>query len=345
MRATFICGGTHVPASRFRVHPIERGLREKGWDTGLVHGYGDLDGRIGIPVVQRAYRAACRLRRAVRTATMRPHGPVMVQRLAWPWDSRPEVKLSARCSGLVFDFDDAVFLGEGGAPSPRRRRALSGVFAAASHVVAGNEWLAQAVDADVPVSVIPTCIDTGLYRPGPGVEPEGEVKIGWIGTSGNFPYLRHLVEGLAALRSSGRKYRFLVCSDVDPGSLGVELAAEFTKWTPTGELAFLQSLDIGLMPLDDTDWCKGKCSFKLIQYMATGCPVVASAVGFNIDVVADGEVGYLVDDADWYSRLATLIDSAELRKTMGASARKRAVALYDIQRAVVAYEDILGRLQ
>lgn len=345
MRATFICGGINVPASRFRVHPIESGLKERGWDTGLIHGYGDLDRRIGIPLAQRAYRAACRLKRAARTATMRPTGPVMVQRLAWPWDSRPEVRLSARCSGLVFDFDDAVFLGEGGAPSPRRRKALSEVFAAAGHVVAGNEWLAQAVDADVSVSVIPTCIDTRLYRPVSGREASGEVRIGWIGTSGNFTYLRHLVEGLSALRSAGRKFRFLVCSDLDPGELGVSLGAEFTKWSPTGELDFLQSLDIGLMPLDDTDWCRGKCSFKLIQYMAVGCPVVASAVGFNNDVVTDGQVGYLVDDDDWYSRLEALVESAELRRNMGANARSRAVALYDIQAAVAAYEKILGRMQ
>src|SRR5690606_34928876 len=104
-RATFICGGQFVPASRYRVHPIEAGLRAEGWSTRVMHGYGPLDQKINNPLARRGYRAACRVRRALQTAAMRADGPVMVQRLAWPWWSLPEVRLARNCSGLVFDFD------------------------------------------------------------------------------------------------------------------------------------------------------------------------------------------------------------------------------------------------
>src|SRR5690606_30951783 len=84
MRATFICGGTFVPASRFRVHPIEAGLRLKGWETRIIHGYGPLDHRMPSGVARRAYRAVSRLRRAATPPRRRLRGPVMGQRLAWP---------------------------------------------------------------------------------------------------------------------------------------------------------------------------------------------------------------------------------------------------------------------
>src|SRR5690606_22889756 len=213
-RATFICGGALVPASRFRVHQVEAGLRACGWSTRLIEGYGPLDQRLGGTALQRPYRAACRLRRAWRTARLDSDGPVMVQRLAWPWSAMPEVRLAANCDGLVFDFDDAVFLGAGGRPSRSRRRALDAVFAASRYIVAGNSWLAQAVEAPVPVTVLPTCIDTSRYLPRPDRSPGGRPVIGWIGTSGNFPYLHRLVEPMRRLRAWGCDFDLRICSDV-----------------------------------------------------------------------------------------------------------------------------------
>jgi Glycosyltransferase len=344
-RATFICGGTLVPASRFRVHPVEAALREQGWRTKLVHGYGSLDQKITHPLFRRAYRAMGRIQRAVRTGTMRIDGPVMVQRLAWPWYGAPEARLAERSDGLVFDFDDAVFLGESGRPSLGRRRALTRVFAASRHVVAGNSWLAAAIDADVPVTVLPTCIDTSVYAPPEERTCDAVPTIGWVGTGGNIPYLHQLVESVRKLRASGYKFKFHICSDVRPDRLLEELGATFTKWSAETELAFLQSLDVGLMPLEDNDWCRGKCSFKLIQYMAVGCPVVASDVGLNRDVVMDGQVGHLVRNSDWVSPLAYLLTEPDVRAEMGRAARHRAVAQFDSSVAVDAYRKILEGLQ
>jgi len=343
-RATFICGGALVPASRFRVHQVEAGLRACGWSTRLIEGYGPLDQRLGGTALQRPYRAACRLRRAWRTARLDSDGPVMVQRLAWPWSAMPEVRLAANCDGLVFDFDDAVFLGAGGRPSRSRRRALDAVFAASRYIVAGNSWLAQAVEAPVPVTVLPTCIDTSRYLPRPDRSPGGRPVIGWIGTSGNFPYLHRLVEPMRRLRAWGCDFDLRICSDVEPAGLCKALGASFERWSAEGELGFLQSLDIGLMPLENNDWCRGKCSFKLIQYMSVGAAVVASSVGMNRDVVTDGEVGFLVGDG-WAEALATLVADRRMLERMGQAARARAVACFDVARAVGQYRDSLGALQ
>jgi len=267
----------------------------------------------------------------------------MVQRLAWPWWGSPEVVLASHCSGLVFDFDDAVFLGEGGRPSSSRRRALKKVFEASRHVVAGNSWLADAVQTDVPITVLPTCIDTAAYTP--GSRPHGDIPvIGWIGTGTNLPYLERLVDDIHRLRSSGHLFEFRICSDEEPRELARSLQARFVRWTPQEELPFLQSLDIGLMPLPDTDWARGKCSFKIIQYMSVGCPVVASGVGFNCDVVNE-DAGFLVRNDDWAEPLSTLIRSRSLRERMGAAARHRAVHSFDTSRAIETYRRILAGLQ
>lgn len=340
-RATFICGGELVPASRFRVHPVAESLAAEGWDTQVIHGYGALDQEIAVPFVRNTYRAACRVRRAIRTAFLQTQGPVMVQRLALPWLGTPEKRLAEQNSGFVFDFDDAVFLGANGQENRWRRKALNTVFAHASHVVVGNSWLAEAVTADAPVTVVPTCIDTHYYRPRERKKASEPVRIGWIGTSGNFPYLQQLAEPLAVLRSKGFSFDLVICSDHRNAQLFHELGARFEKWRPEGELAFLQSLDIGLMPLADDDWCRGKCSFKMIQYMAVGCPVVASAVGMNIDVLRDEDGGRLVTGKDWVTPLADLLDSARYRVSVGEAARRRAADAYDLHVAVEAYRQIL----
>ena len=344
-KATFICGGELVPASRYRIHPLAEALASENWETEIIHGYGSLFHRIEQPIVRRAYRGMCRIRRAAETAFLDRRGPIIVQRLALPWLGLPEAILARRNHGLVFDFDDAVFLGAGGKENSFRRRALDKVFMVSAHVVAGNSWLAGHVTADVPVSVIPTCIDTRYYRPAKDNRGAGCLRIGWIGTSGNFPYLWQLEKPLAQLRSMGFSFEFLICSDSFDDELFRRLGANFEKWTSQGELPFLQSLDIGLMPLADSDWCRGKCSFKMIQYMSVGCPTVASAVGMNKDVLENDVGGRLVYDENWVDPLVELMESTKVRNEASLQARERALERYDVRVAIEKYKSILSALQ
>ena len=344
-KVTFICGGELVPSSRFRVHPIAKALESDGWQTEIIHGYGRVDQKIQSPILRRGYRAMCRGRRAVRTAFIDCDGPVMVQRLALPWVATPELCLGRKNRGLVFDFDDAVFLGSDGSENRFRRKALNAVFEKSAHVVAGNSWLAQQVTADVPTTVIPTCIDTSLYRPLDNRPQNERVHLGWVGTGSNFPNLWQLERPLATLRSNGHAFDFTICSDSFDRELNKRLGAAFKKWTPDTELPFLQSLDIGLMPLQNSDWNRGKCSFKMIQYMSVGCPTVASAVGMNADVLNGDVGGKLVYDEDWLSSLIPLIESSEKRIQASREARLRAVERYDVSVAVANYKTIFSTLQ
>ena len=343
--ATFICGGSMVPASRFRIQPVADALSQQGWETEIIYGYGNLDQRIHNPIARRLYRTACRTSRSLRTAFMNRNGPILVQRMALPWLAAPEATLARRNQSLIFDFDDAVFLGGKGTENALRRRALRKVFNEAAHVVTGNSWLAEHVVGNVPVSVIPTCIDTSYYRPAGGTRCNARLRIGWIGTGGNFPYLRQLEKPLSQLRAMGHSFELVICSDVVDNILFKRLDATFIKWTPQVELPFLQSLDIGLMPLADDDWCKGKCSFKMIQYMSVGCPTVASAVGMNMDVLTENDGGRLVYGENWIEPLVELMQSREIREKIALQARERAVERYDISVAIAAYQSILSGLQ
>lgn len=107
---------------------------------------------------------------------------------------------------------------------------------------------------------------------------------------------------------------------------------ERLPWAEETEGRLIQSMDIGIMPLDDTPWSRGKCGYKLIQYMACGLPVVASPVGVNSEIVEDGVTGFLASsDAEWRDAISRLLADADLRRRMGEAGRKRMEELYSLQ--------------
>lgn len=343
-RATFFCGGKLVPASRFRVRAIVDWMTEAGWDVEVRYGYGTFDQKIPDGIGRVAYRTLMRAIRSLRTAMEPRPGPVLIQRLAWPLSSLPERLLAWRGRPVVFDFDDAIFMDERAIFQKMRSKAFDQICRASVHVVAGNSWLASRVPDGVPVTVIPTGIDTDRYRPAMGPKIDETVRVGWIGTSSNFPYLLQLEQEIEKLRQRNVVFDFLICSDVDPVDFRARTGASFIRWAPDVEISFLQSLSIGIMPLANDDWCRGKCSFKIIQYMAVGCPVVASNVGFNKDVVLQEETGLLVD-TDWADALEFLVADRDSRERYGARARASAVERFDIRRISQSYERILSELQ
>jgi glycosyltransferase involved in cell wall biosynthesis len=120
---------------------------------------------------------------------------------------------------------------------------------------------------------------------------------------------------------------------------------EQIRWSAAEEILLLQSFDIGLMPLVDSPLTRGKCAFKMIQYMAVGAPVVVSPVGANVDVMQGVEAGYLVDEFDeWSDALLALVDDAEARQRMGAQGRDRAVERYSIDAVLPTYLEIFEKL-
>jgi glycosyltransferase involved in cell wall biosynthesis len=227
----------------------------------------------------------------------------------------------------VVDYDDAWFHRYDASPSRIVRsllgRKIDAVMRRAAIVVAGNAYLAaRAREAGARrIEIVPTAIDLSRYgdpTPQLGAHERDPTVVGWIGIPLNAHYLT-LIE--PALRSVARDITLhVVGAPVPPELAGVP--AESFAWTEGDEVARIGVFDVGIMPLADTPWERGKCAYKLLQVMAAGKPVVASPVGANRQVVRHGENGFLAATADeWTDALRTLARDPALRARLGAAAR------------------------
>ncbi len=229
------------------------------------------------------------------------------------------------CSYIV-DYDDAMFH-QYDTHSRRWVRALLGrkialVMRLANTVVTGNAYLAAYAHASGAkrVEVIPTVINLHRYSPRPSPVVSRPIVIGWIGSPSTSRYLLQVAPALAQVCAAGQAKVCLVgAAPIDlPG-----VPVERITWNESTEVAALQSFDVGIMPLPDEPWARGKCGFKLIQYMACRLPVVASPVGMNTEIVEDGVNGYLASTTEeWVSAIKRLCSDGELRQHMGAAGRK-----------------------
>ncbi len=245
---------------------------------------------------------------------------------------------------VVIDYDDAIFVRYQEHPNPLVRGMLGGkiarVMRAADCVVAGNRWLADyARDAGArSVEVLPSVVDPDRYRPRtPGTE---RITVGWIGSPATVHYLERLRAPLAAL-AKARRIRLLSIGAQPPMMDGLE--SEFVPWSEAGEAAALRSLDVGLMPLAPGRWERGKCGYKLIQYMACGVPAVASAVGANCDIINHGVDGFLAQtDDEWVRCLERLLVDDNLYAAMAGTARRKVEEQYSVRARVADLAKILG---
>lgn len=221
----------------------------------------------------------------------------------------------------VLDVDDAVWL-------VSRRDAASKIASRCDLVVAGNSFLAEYFSRFAKVVVVPTAVDVDYYRPAAD-NLNSRTIIGWSGLSSGFSYLRHVTDAVRKLMVTHPGLEFHVLSDRAPV---LDLPADrvhFVEWSLQTEPRFLQSLSVGLMPLDATDWERGKCSYKMLAYLASGVPAVVSPVGMNLEVLARGDVGRQASTTDeWIGALGELIDDPSLSRRLGANGRRLAVERY-----------------
>jgi glycosyltransferase involved in cell wall biosynthesis len=247
--------------------------------------------------------------------------------------------LFARTPGLaiVYDFDDAVFL-QNTSEANRPIAALKWpskvrtIVSRSDVVVAGNEYLAEyARRYSDAVRVIPTCVDTTKFVPrGDDRRASPAPVIGWIGTPTTAPYLKALQ---SVLQEVARTHRFVlrVCGAGSPVRIpGVTV--DDVPWTLDGEVALFNTCDIGVYPLTDDEWARGKCGFKAIQFMACGVPVVAAPVGVNRDIIRDGANGLLASSAgEWVEKIGRLLTDAALRSRLGAEGRRTVEDRYSLK--------------
>jgi glycosyltransferase involved in cell wall biosynthesis len=249
----------------------------------------------------------------------------------------------------VFDVDDAIYvrkprrLGELPDESAWRKQKFAATCRWVDAVAAGNDVLAGVARAMAKeIVVLPTSIDTACYETtfaGPGEAP----TIAWIGSPENLIYLDMIRPALARLtkRHPTLKMR-VICSEFPDWN---DVNVERVPWSSATEAHSLAGAHIGVMPLTDDAWSRGKCAFKLLQYMAAALPCVASPVGANTEAVLDGVNGFHATDVDaWERSLETLILSPELRAQFGAQGRQHVEQRYALSSYRANYLSLLTRL-
>ena len=226
---------------------------------------------------------------------------------------------------FVFDFDDAIFVSY---RSPSNGYLSYLKFASktkticrlASHVMVGNPYLAEYASAvNDNVTVVPTTIDTEKYRVPPPKTGFGPLVIGWTGSYSTVQHLDTLRGALKKLAET-EQFRLRVIGTPTYELSPVEVDA--MQWRAATELEDLCAIDIGVMPLPDDNWSKGKCGLKALQFMALGIPTICSPVGVNTDIIQDNENGFLaMSESEWVDKLSRLLKSAELRRRLGDAGR------------------------
>ncbi len=379
------------PSQRFRFEQYLPWLEQEGWECELSYLITEAEDRIFYRP-GRAFRkgaavlrhAAIRLRDALQA---RRYDVVFVQREAF-FVGPPmfEALLQAAGPALVYDLDDAVWLPNVSNANQRfarlkRPEKVNRVLARADLVVAGNGFLAEHARRFNPrVHVIPTTIDTELYRPAPkpsargsgepaveatrreegaarsgsleaspeprsgrpGTSSDEPIVIGWSGSTTTIEHFREALPVLHRLKERfGSRVDFRVVGD---GSFQVEeLGIQGRPWRAETEVADLQEMDIGIMPLPDTDWARGKCGLKGLQYMALEIPAVMADVGANREIVTHGVDGFLCrTEKEWEEALTRLVESLVLREEVGRAGRKRVEEAYSVQVNRERYREVLG---
>jgi glycosyltransferase involved in cell wall biosynthesis len=287
--------------------------------------------RLSIPLVLRSYA-----RRLATLLQTRRYDLLWIEKEALPWVPAWAELLFWRLAGtsIVADYDDAVFHAYGESPSRLVRFMLGPkidrLMAKADLVTVGNSYLGRRATAAGAraVAELPTVVDLRHYPERKPVRSGEPFTIVWIGSSLTSSYLEPLRPVLRVLLD--KVALRIVLIGAAPGALA-ELPVERVAWSLDSEAAELAQCDVGIMPLPDLPWERGKCGYKLLQYMASSLPVVASPVGANRQIVVPGETGFLAaGDADWASCLLQLALDPELRRRMGAAGRQRVAEHYSL---------------
>lgn len=236
---------------------------------------------------------------------------------------------------IVYDFDDAIWLtdvkGEAWLPKILRSRSkVKSIIRWSYTISCGNEFLCNyARQFNTRVKYNPTTIDTTYHRPIEQSKKVNELIIGWTGSHSTLKYLDSIVP---VIKHLGKKYPDLVFMVIANKKPDIEVSnLSFITWNEKSEIEDLSKIDIGIMPLPDDEWSKGKCGFKLLQYMALEKPSVASPVGVNTTIITNGKDGLICQSPnEWIAALEKLIVDPQLRTRLGKEGRRKVEDSYSV---------------
>jgi glycosyltransferase involved in cell wall biosynthesis len=327
------------PSQRYRIEQWEATLKRRGVEiTYRPFADAELDEVLYQPgCVARKARLIARAlaRRSHQLADVRAFDAVyLLREAALLGPPIFERRLARSGVPLIFDFDDAVWLNyrspsNGYLSYLKLPGKTAAVCRLAAHVIAGSDYLASFARAfNSRVSVVPTTIDTARYTV--NARPANEVPvIGWTGSYSTVGHLQRLAPALRRLAARER-FRLRIIGAPDARLEGFEgVEVEMLPWRSATEVEDLRALDVGVMPLPDDAWSRGKCGTKALQYMGLAIPAVCSPVGVGSVIIRDGENGLLASNEDeWVEKLRLLLGSPQLRETLGRAGRATVEARY-----------------
>lgn len=247
-------------------------------------------------------------------------------------------KQFARARGkIVYDFDDAIWINDTSDANKffswlKNPTKINETIKNADLVFAGNEYLKQyALQFNDSVIIVPTTINTEEYKPIPHEQKSSPITIGWSGSLTTIKHFKYALPFLTELKKEyGDKLRIKVIGD--SSYRNDELSIQGIAWSKKNELADLSEIDIGIMPLPDDAWAKGKCGLKGLQYMSLAIPTVMSPVGVNSEIIKDGINGLLAATTEeWILKIKMLIENPQLRMKLGNAARETVLKHYSVE--------------
>ena len=336
----FTLGVTH-PSARMRIAAYAEAMLRLGWRWRL-HPFDPDMGKCEPPVrypwdriVRHCQQGWRGLRASEALSRLPPEIPILISR-ELPVPARPFLQAA---QPLVLDIDDALYLGPG-------REQILQICRQARLVVCGNETIAADLTPFARAChIIPTVVDTDRYQVRADYRTVGPPRIGWLGSSMSInetlapllPVLTDLCHRLP--------FKLVVIADEMPPDMHARDWIHFVPWSPAVENTLAAYLDIGIMPLVDSPFQRAKCGAKLLQYMAAGLPVIASPVGINRRLVADGHNGFhAVTPADWRLAIERLARREDLRRAFGRAGRDWVVQHYSVSRWAPVWAELLNGL-
>jgi glycosyltransferase involved in cell wall biosynthesis len=336
--------GMHDPASRFRLVQWIPHLERAGWDVKHFPCRPDhiwsssLSGRWARALHHRAGKAVRWVNRLRDINACGKADAVFVNRNLAGRGISLERRLLTRNPRVLFDFDDAIFVGPG-------ERVAELMCRNAAWVTPGNDYLAEYARRFTDrVTVVPTVIDTERY-PAPPYHDRPVIRVGWSGSDQSLPATLFPFLGMLRDLQKSVKFELVVLTNTRPILPVAGLDWTFHPWSAEDESRLGEKFDVGLMPLVDDDFQRGKCGLKLLQYMAAGLPTIASPVGVNRQITEPGVTGYLASTGtEWAQAIRSLIANPRLRMAMGAAGRQRCRSHYSVERWLPVMLHLLGKV-
>ncbi len=342
------------PSQRFRFEQYIRLLQNEGFDCNFSYLLNEKDDKVfyskgklfaKVYIVLKSF-----FKRLRELNQIKKNDIVFIQRecfmLGTSFFERRFAKSGAK---VIFDFDDAIWLQNVSEVNKtfvwlKNPNKTSKIIKSSLLVIAGNEYLANyALRYNKNVVIIPTTIDTNEYNKIPSPKNE-KVIIGW---SGSITTIQHFEYAIPFLRKIKNKYKDKVEFRVigDSSYVNEELLIKGIAWNKQTEIQDMSSFDIGIMPLPDDEWAKGKCGLKGLQYMALEIATIMSPVGVNSEIIKEGKNGFLAStEREWIDRISELIESEELRKRLGKEARETVQKYYSIDANMKNYTSVFTTL-